>query len=105
MVTLEPIAPVVFKTSGKLSDAPDASAVGLEQVIAPVPPTAGSMHVQPAGGTTLWNVVPGGVFSGKGGWAAGGTAPSDTNVQLAGTASEKTTESAVLAPLFVTDCV
>src|SRR5437773_2218589 len=64
-VTVVPAAVPTFtrSVSGNESDAPDASGVPDEQVMAPVPPMAGVMQVQPAGGVMPWNVVLGGVFS------------------------------------------
>jgi hypothetical protein len=49
-----------FNVSGMLTDAPEARVDPL-QLMAPVPPTAGVMHVHPAGGVIDWNVVFGGV--------------------------------------------
>src|SRR5204862_41628 len=48
------------RVSGKLTEAPAASVAPL-QLIVPVPPTAGVMQVQPAGGVIDWKVVFGGV--------------------------------------------
>src|SRR5207302_2271863 len=45
-----------FIVIGRENDAPEASVLPLQEIV-PVPPTAGVMHVQPAGGTPmLWNV-------------------------------------------------
>src|SRR3954454_22267456 len=49
-----------FNVIGMLTEAPEASEEPL-QLMAPVPPTAGVMHVQPAGGVMAWKVVFGGV--------------------------------------------
>jgi hypothetical protein len=58
------VALLVCRVSVKFATAFSAIAVVVEQVIVPVPPTAGSVgHVQPpvAGGVIDWNVVLGGV--------------------------------------------
>jgi hypothetical protein len=54
---------LIFSVNGKFTDAPVASGVGVLQLIGPVPPIAGVMHVQPAGGVMPWKVVLGGVDS------------------------------------------
>src|SRR5216684_283747 len=45
-----------FRVNGMLTDAPEARVEPL-QLIVPVPPTAGVMQVQKAGGVMPWNVV------------------------------------------------
>ena len=71
-VMLVPVPPVTFRTSvPRVAVPPEASGDGLLQVIVPVPPTAGVMQVQPAGGTPmLWNVVPAGIVREYVGFAA-----------------------------------
>jgi hypothetical protein len=58
MTVVPGVTPTVFTftVSGILTDAPDASVDPL-QLMVPVPPTAGVVHVHPAGGVMLWNVV------------------------------------------------
>src|SRR5437899_2822765 len=51
---------LALSVSGMLTEAPEAS-VAAVQLIVPVPPMAGVMQVQPAGGVMPWNVVFGGV--------------------------------------------
>ena len=68
-----------FSTKEKLPD-PGAT-LGLVQVIAPVPLTAGVVHDHPAGGVIDWKVV------------------------FAGVVSVKLAVVAVLGPAFVTTCV
>jgi hypothetical protein len=58
-----------------------AARLGFVQETLPVPPTAGVVHVQPAGTETAWNVV------------------------LAGVASRKVTVAAAAGPLFAMLCV
>src|SRR5207244_8300713 len=51
------IAPALtLSVSGMLTEAPEASVAAL-QLIVPVPPMAGVMQVQPAGGVMPWSVV------------------------------------------------
>src|SRR4051812_28978314 len=52
---------LTFTESGMLTEAPEASVEPL-QLMTPVPPTAGVIQVQPAGGVIDWNVVFGGVL-------------------------------------------
>jgi|SRR5437588_7172631 len=55
------VAPAfTLSVSGRLTVAPAASEDAL-QLMLPVPPTLGVMHVHPAGGVMLWKVVFGGV--------------------------------------------
>src|SRR5438445_40647 len=57
-----PVAALTFIVIGRENDAPEANVVPV-QVIVPVPPTAGVMHVQPAGGTPMaWKVSLAGTF-------------------------------------------
>src|SRR5437870_2975282 len=51
---------LMLRVSGMLTEAPEASVAPL-QLIVPVPPMAGVMQVQPAGGVMPWKVVFGGV--------------------------------------------
>src|SRR4051794_6692607 len=56
-----PPALLTFTVRGRLNDAPEAMVDPL-QLITPVPPTAGVMHVHPAGGAPSdWNVVLAGI--------------------------------------------
>ncbi len=59
-------------TRVKLTLAPGARSAAAVQLIAPVPPTAGTVpQVQPAGGVMDWKVVPVGTLSARAGFAAG----------------------------------
>jgi hypothetical protein len=69
-----------FTTTTMSTDAPTAM-LGFVQFTFPVPPTAGVVHVHPAGADTPWNVV------------------------LTGVASVKLTLVAAAGPLFVIVCV
>jgi hypothetical protein len=71
VITVPDAVPGLTRTcSGKLRDAPLATGVADEQLIAPVPPTAGVMQVHPAGGVSDWNVQFAGTFSVNVGFAA-----------------------------------
>src|SRR5438094_950742 len=71
-VIVVPFAVPLFtcSVSGNESDAPAPNGVAELQLTGPVPPTAGVMHVQPAGGVMPWNVVFGGVERLNDGFAA-----------------------------------
>lgn len=49
---------VARTTTGKVAIPPEGTAAVLVHVIVPVAPTAGVVHVQPAGGTSETNVEP-----------------------------------------------
>src|SRR5580704_3733213 len=73
-----PVAVVGTFTTTRMSAVAPAARVGSLQVTVPVPPTAGDVHVHPAGGET------------------------DSNVVFVGVASVKTTAEAEAGPLLVT---
>ena len=69
-----------FRTTIMSAATPEAT-LGLVQVIVPVPPTAGVVHVHPAGAEIDWKVV------------------------LVGVACVNVAPAAAAGPLFVTVCV
>ena len=71
---------LVFTTTENVPTAP-AATLGLVQLIVPVAPTAGVVHVHPVGGVMDWNVV------------------------LVGTVSVKVAVVQALGPLLVIPCV
>ena len=60
--TVAPMPLPAARTSVNVLEAADAS-VAAEQVIVPVPPTAGVVQVKPAGAVSDWNVIPAGIVS------------------------------------------